>query len=120
MSRHWRAPQAPSTHPVVDWLIAFAALCAESVFIMLIFMVAVRSQEVIQYRMTWTAGVNTPRGPAVGDIQETTKFKSEGDCKIFGEAMTPRLRDWVRGRFAMDWHAPVAVKFRCDTDGGAT
>lgn len=37
MARHWRPPQAPSTHPVVDWLIAFAAMCVIACAVLLFF-----------------------------------------------------------------------------------
>lgn len=72
------------------------------------------------FTLKWGATVYAPNGPMSGLIPETTKFPTEKDCQLFGEHMTERLKDWVRGRINGDWGLKVDVTFRCDPAGRGT
>jgi hypothetical protein len=58
-----------------------------------------------------------PAGPLHGEVNDTSRFKTEAECVTFGDHMTPRYADWVRGRLNADLGHPVAVKYRCEIDG---
>jgi hypothetical protein len=68
-------------------------------------------------KLIWQFGVMTEQGPLVADRPESSVFSSDSACKAFGEAMTSRVQDWVRGLVQMDWDHAVAVKYRCELDG---
>jgi hypothetical protein len=55
------------------------------------------------------------QGPMQGDMKEKAQFATEAECKTFGDHMTPRVADWVRGRLGADWDFPVAVQYKCDS-----
>ena len=69
------------------------------------------------FKLLWIVGTLTAQGPQVGNVPENTTFPTEAACIAFGEAMTPRLADWIRGRINADWSHPVAVHFKCELDG---
>ena len=68
-------------------------------------------------KLVWTAAALTINGPIAGEIPETTKFKTRAECAAFGETMTPRLQDYVRGLLKADWDLDVKVIFRCEAAG---
>lgn len=57
-----------------------------------------------------------PHGPVQGGMNDKARFKTETECRTFGDHMTPRVADWVRGRLGADWDHPVEVQYRCETD----
>lgn len=57
------------------------------------------------------------QGPIQGTIPEKQTFKSEAECKAWGETMAPRVQDWIRGRVSADWDQDVLVKFNCQLGG---
>lgn len=69
------------------------------------------------FKLIWVAVTMTAQGPIMGQIPETTKFKTEAECIAFAQTMTPRLADWVRGRINADWDREVSIRFRCEMDG---
>jgi hypothetical protein len=75
------------------------------------------STEAAMFKIIWLVATLTPQGPVVGEVPETTKFKSETECREFARVTTSRLQDWVRGRLNVDWDHEVGVRFRCEIDG---
>jgi hypothetical protein len=68
-------------------------------------------------KLVWTAAALTINGPVAGEIPETPTFKDRATCVAFGERMTPRLQDYVRGLLKADWDLEVRVVFRCEPAG---
>lgn len=68
-------------------------------------------------KLVWLAIIMTSQGPAGGEIPESTTFKTREECQAFGEAMTPRLEDYVRGLTRQDWSNEVRVRFKCEPNG---
>ena len=59
-----------------------------------------------------------PQGPMFGNLEDNTKFQTQEECMAFGEKMTPRVADWVRGRVGvLDWDMPISVHYACEVDG---
>lgn len=69
------------------------------------------------FKLIWIAATITANGPVTGNIPETTKFKDKAECVSFGERMTPRLQDWVRGTIGADWDHGVGIRFSCEMSG---
>lgn len=68
-------------------------------------------------KIIFTIVTLTQQGPVMTDVQEKSRFKDQPACAAFGETMSPRMQDWVRGVIRADWDHPVSVAFRCETDG---
>lgn len=68
-------------------------------------------------KLIWVAAILTAQGPMMGEVPESTTFKDRVECQAFGEKMTPRLQDYVRGLAKADWHDDVQVAFRCEANG---
>ncbi|MBI3129406.1 MAG: hypothetical protein HYZ11_17485 [Candidatus Tectomicrobia bacterium] len=63
--------------------------------------------------LTWFVITMTAAGVYNGPIPETTQFNTLAECQSFGQRMTPRLQDWVRGMLRADWDHKVQVRFEC-------
>jgi hypothetical protein len=70
-------------------------------------------------KLIWTVATLTVQGPLVTDVPESTTFRDAAACVAFGEAMAPRVADWVRGAIRTDWEHEVGVTFRCEPDDRA-
>ena len=68
-------------------------------------------------KLVWIVATITAQGPVQTNVPETARFSDAAQCKAFGEHMTPRMADWVRGALRADWNHPVQVTFRCEQDG---
>jgi hypothetical protein len=69
------------------------------------------------WRLVWFAITPTPQGPLAFKTPEPTPFGSEADCAAYGERMTARMQDWVRGLVRAEWDHDVRVAFACDVAG---
>jgi hypothetical protein len=74
-------------------------------------------QDHAAWRLVWFAITPTPQGPLAFKTPEPTPFGSKADCAAFGERMTARMQDWVRGLVRAEWDHDVRVAFACDVDG---
>jgi hypothetical protein len=66
------------------------------------------------FKLLWIVIVLAPSGPTALSVPESAIFQDRPTCESYGDTMTPRMRDWMRGRLGMDWDGPVHVGYRCD------
>lgn len=92
-------------------------LAAAATFVLLRPTVAEPAPSRPAWGLMWFAIVPTPDGPFGFKTPEATAFASEAACVAFGERMTPRMQDWVRGLARADWDRDVRVAFRCAVAG---
>ncbi len=68
--------------------------------------------------LVWVIGVMLPVGPEFTDVPEPGRqFKDFAACNDYAIAMTPRMRDRVRGRVRLDWDHPIEVAWICRVPG---
>lgn len=71
----------------------------------------------MKYALIWAVLTIGPQGPVGGNIPENIKFDTQAACEEFGQKMTLRMQDWVRGVLKADWDHPVRVEFKCEAPG---
>jgi len=71
----------------------------------------------LKVALTWLVMTIGQQGPIATDIKDPTPFTSKEECEKFGEEMSPRMGDWVRGAIRAPWSHPVEVVFNCDAEG---
>lgn len=84
---------------------------------LLLIAVSMAQAESTPHTLSWRAAVQVHGKIQSGDLPESTKFSDETECIAFGKQMAPRVADWVRGMFQLNWGAPVAVRFECKPSG---
>ncbi len=64
-------------------------------------------------KLAWVFIIMSAQGPVAGHLPETASFKDGAACHAFGEKMTLRTADYVRGLLHLDWNVRVNVSFKC-------
>ena len=59
----------------------------------------------------------TGQGAVLHAVKERPLFQTEQECVAYGETMTPKVENWIRGRLGADWDHPVVVTFQCLPNG---
>jgi hypothetical protein len=101
----------------VGWFILGLAIGILLLFLLADYAVRRALTEEVAHSLSWSAAVAVHGRIQSGRLPEATKFKDDAECQAFGKQMAPRLADWVRGMFQLDWRAPIAVGFECRIAG---
>ena len=68
-------------------------------------------------KLVWFVVIATADGPVAGKVPEYVTFPNKEQCQSFGEEMTPRMKDYIRGVVKGEWDQPVEVAFQCGAGG---
>jgi hypothetical protein len=72
---------------------------------------------VVKFGVLWTVLFMAADKPGSIIATDTTEFTAAEECAAWGEMMTPRMADYVRGALKLDWDDLVRVSFKCSASG---
>lgn len=78
-----------------------------------LFVMSASAHDIPAVKLVWMVETTNERGHIRAEVPETQPFASSAACQAFGEEMTPRMQDWVRGRLGAEWNHTVQIAFRC-------